>query len=188
MTRRFVFLILMLAALLPATAYTQGVQTGTLTGAVKTTDGARSPRRLSSSRPRRFRGNARRLRTSTASISMPSLPPGHVHHSRYRRRVSPHGADRAPSTRAPSRRSTSLLGGADHRDRARRRRHAAGGHATQMSSNIAASEVNVLPMGRTPYQIAELMPGLTTNTPNRNQFTISGASPTTTCSSSTAST
>ena len=39
--------------------------------------------------------------------------------------------------------------------------------ATQTSANITASEVNALPMGRTPYLIAELMPGLTTNTPTR---------------------
>ncbi|HET9467400.1 MAG TPA: TonB-dependent receptor, partial [Vicinamibacterales bacterium] len=47
--------------------------------------------------------------------------------------------------------------------------------ATQTSANITAADVNVLPMGRTPYMIAELMPGLTTNTPNRDQLTISGA-------------
>ena len=35
-------------------------------------------------------------------------------------------------------------------------------------------EVNALPMGRTPYLIAELMPGVTTNTPNPDQLTISG--------------
>ena len=46
--------------------------------------------------------------------------------------------------------------------------------STQTSSNITAADVNVLPMGRTPYMIAELMPGLTTNTPNRDQITISG--------------
>ena len=46
--------------------------------------------------------------------------------------------------------------------------------STQTSANIAADAVNVLPMGRTPYLIAELMPGLTTNTPNANQLTISG--------------
>jgi hypothetical protein len=46
--------------------------------------------------------------------------------------------------------------------------------ATQTSANITAAEVNALPMGRTPYQIAELMPGVTTNTPNRDQLTISG--------------
>ena len=46
--------------------------------------------------------------------------------------------------------------------------------ATQTSANITADEVNTLPMGRTPYLIAEMMPGLTTNTPNPNQLTISG--------------
>ena len=39
--------------------------------------------------------------------------------------------------------------------------------AIQTSANITADEVNALPMGRTPFLIAELMPGLTTNTPNR---------------------
>ena len=46
--------------------------------------------------------------------------------------------------------------------------------STQTSANITAGDVNVLPMGRTPYLIAELMPGLTTNTPSPNQLTISG--------------
>ena len=46
--------------------------------------------------------------------------------------------------------------------------------AIQTSTNITAAEVSVLPMGRTPYLIAELMPGLTTNTPSPNQLTISG--------------
>ena len=46
--------------------------------------------------------------------------------------------------------------------------------ATQTSANITAPEVNALPMGRTPFLIAELMPGLTTNTPSPNQLTISG--------------
>ncbi len=44
----------------------------------------------------------------------------------------------------------------------------------QTSANITADEVNALPMGRTPYLIAELMPGVTTNTPSPNQLTISG--------------
>ena len=46
--------------------------------------------------------------------------------------------------------------------------------STQTSANITAAEVNALPMGRTPYLIAELMPGVTTNTPSPNQLTISG--------------
>jgi hypothetical protein len=46
--------------------------------------------------------------------------------------------------------------------------------STQASANITAGEVNALPMGRTPYLIAELMPGVTTNTPSPNQLSISG--------------
>ena len=46
--------------------------------------------------------------------------------------------------------------------------------SVQMSANLTARDVSVLPVGRTPFLIAELMPGLTTNTPSPNQLTISG--------------
>ncbi|MBY0494657.1 MAG: TonB-dependent receptor [Cyanobacteria bacterium] len=42
-------------------------------------------------------------------------------------------------------------------------------------SNILTSEIESLPTGRTPSLVAELAPGLTNNTPNVNQVTISGA-------------
>jgi hypothetical protein len=42
-------------------------------------------------------------------------------------------------------------------------------------SNILTSEIEALPTGRTPSLVAELAPGLTNNTPNVNQVTISGA-------------
>ena len=41
-------------------------------------------------------------------------------------------------------------------------------------SNMTARELNTIPVGRTPMRIAELAPGLTDNTPNANQLTISG--------------
>src|SRR5260221_490867 len=43
-----------------------------------------------------------------------------------------------------------------------------------LTGNLRSSDVNLLPMGRTPYLMAELMPGVTTNTPNAGQITISG--------------
>ena len=46
--------------------------------------------------------------------------------------------------------------------------------AIQTSANIQAADINLLPIGRTPYLITELMPGVTTNVPNANQVTISG--------------
>ena len=41
--------------------------------------------------------------------------------------------------------------------------------------NLKARDVEVMPTGRTPSLVAELVPGLTNNTPNVNQVTISGA-------------
>jgi hypothetical protein len=42
-------------------------------------------------------------------------------------------------------------------------------------TNILAADIESLPTGRTPSLVAELAPGLTNNTPNVNQVTISGA-------------
>jgi hypothetical protein len=42
-------------------------------------------------------------------------------------------------------------------------------------TNLRATEIATLPTGRTPSLVAELAPGLTNNTPNVNQVTISGA-------------
>jgi outer membrane receptor protein involved in Fe transport len=43
-----------------------------------------------------------------------------------------------------------------------------------VGANFRKEEVDALPLGRTPQNIAELSPGLTDNTPNTNQLTISG--------------
>jgi hypothetical protein len=42
-------------------------------------------------------------------------------------------------------------------------------------SNLTSRELNTIPVGRTPARIAEFAPGLTDNTPNVGQVTISGA-------------
>ncbi len=45
---------------------------------------------------------------------------------------------------------------------------------TQVSVNITKDVVDMLPIGRSPFGIASIMPGLTTNTPNSGQLTIAG--------------
>ena len=47
--------------------------------------------------------------------------------------------------------------------------------STETSQNITSDAVRQLPMGRTLFQIAELAPGLTANTPNNRQIAINGA-------------
>jgi hypothetical protein len=41
--------------------------------------------------------------------------------------------------------------------------------------NIRSETINLLPIGRTPFLVAELTPGLTDNTPSGGQVTVSGA-------------
>jgi hypothetical protein len=40
---------------------------------------------------------------------------------------------------------------------------------TQVSTNFSDDTINVLPVGRRPFEIAELAPGVTDNTPNGNR-------------------
>ena len=46
---------------------------------------------------------------------------------------------------------------------------------TETASNMVVDEVNALPMGRSPFAIAAIQPGLNTNTPNGGQLAINGA-------------
>ncbi len=46
---------------------------------------------------------------------------------------------------------------------------------TETASNMVAEEVNALPMGRSPFAIAAVQPGLNTNTPNGGQLAINGS-------------
>ena len=47
--------------------------------------------------------------------------------------------------------------------------------STEISQHITADEINRLAVGRSPFRIAELTPGLTANTPNDGQIAINGA-------------
>ena len=46
---------------------------------------------------------------------------------------------------------------------------------TQQSTNFTADVIGALPIGRRPFEIAELAPGVTDNTPNVGQMAIAGA-------------
>ena len=46
---------------------------------------------------------------------------------------------------------------------------------TETASNMVVDEVNALPMGRSPFAIAAVQPGLNTNTPNGGQLAINGS-------------
>ena len=160
--------LLMACALLPAAAAAQGVQTGTLTGTVKSSDGvAIADAAVVVTSPalqgERTAADGRQRRLFGAEPAA-----GDLHDSIRQRR------DSAPTERV----ALLPLGATASVDALLTVAQVTetvlvegvippAVTSTQTSANITAADVNVLPMGRTPYLIAELMPGLTTNTPNR---------------------
>ena len=164
----------MVLTLVPVSTAAQGIQTGTVTGTVKSTDGAAMSDASVVVTSPALQGERTAVTDVNGVFSLPSLPPG-TYTVRFakeglspteRTAVLPLGAiasvDAVLSVAQVT--ETVLVEGVVP----------PAVTATQTSGNITAGEVNALPMGRTPYLIAELMPGLTTNTPNRDQLTISG--------------
>src|SRR5688572_14587789 len=173
MKRQFLS-VLMVVALMPAAAVAQGVQTGTLTGTVKSIDGIAIADAAVVVTSAALQGERTAVTDGHGVYSIPSLPPG-----TYTVRFAKEGLSPAELTALLPLGATATVDAMLSVAQVNEIVLVEGVTppavtATQTSANITASEVNVLPMGRTPFLIAELMPGLTTNTPNGNQLTISG--------------
>lgn len=175
MTRRILWvLFVLITALMPVWAYGQGVQTGAVTGTVTSSDNAvLSDANIFVSSPA-LQG----VHTTTTDVNgvfvAVNLPPG-----RYTIKISKAGFN------AAERSALVPLGGTATVDAILAVASVVetvvveGVVPTpvteiQTSANILASDINVMPLGRTPYLVAELMPGVTTNTPVAGQVTISG--------------
>src|SRR5688572_4395473 len=173
MKRQFLS-VLMVVALMPAAAVAQGVQTGTLTGTVKSIDGIAIADAAVVVTSAALQGERTAVTDGHGVYSLPSLPPG-----TYTVRFAKEGLSPAELTAllplgavakvdamlsVAQVTETVLVEGVTP----------PAVTSMQTSANITAADVNALPMGRTPYLTAELMPGLTTNTPSPNQLTISG--------------
>jgi hypothetical protein len=167
--------LLVALALTPAFAVAQGVQTGTLTGTVKSIDGVAIADAAVVVTSPALQGERTGLTDVNGMYVLPSLPPG-----TYTLRFAKDGLTPAELTALLSLGATASVDATLAVAQVTETVLVEGVTppavtATQSSANITADEVNALPMGRTPYLIAELMPGLTTNTPNRDQLTISGS-------------
>lgn len=172
--RATILRLLVILALTPALAAAQGIQTGTLTGTVKSIDGAAIADAAVVVTSPALQGERTGVTDVNGMYVLPSLPPG-----TYTLRFVKEGLTPAEVTALLPLGATASVDATLAIARVTETVLVEGVTppavtATQASANITANEVNVLPLGRTPYLIAELMPGLTTNTPNRDQLTISG--------------
>jgi hypothetical protein len=172
--KRRLLSVLMVLTLVPAAAIGQGVQTGTLTGTVKSVDGMTIADAAVVATSTALQGERTAVTDVNGVYSLPNLPPG-----TYTIRFAKEGLSPAELTALLPLGATASVDALLSVAQVTETVLVEGVTppavtATQTSANITAADVNVLPMGRTPYLIAELMPGLTTNTPNRDQITISG--------------
>ena len=174
MNRRVLTGLVLVLSLIASLARAQGVQTGTLTGVLKSSDHLVLPGATVTVKSSALQGE----RSTTTDVNgvyvLGNLPPG-----TYAVTMAESGFTTLERT------ALVPLGGTATIDATLKLATVTESVVVegvspppvteiQTSANIQAADVNLLPMGRTPYLITELMPGVTTNTPNAGQVTISG--------------
>ena len=174
MSRRILAVIWLVAMFVPSYVSAQGVQTGTLTGFVTTSDGIAIAGATVIATSPALQGQRATATDANGIYILGQLPPGS-----YTVRISKEGlkvAELTPRVPLGAQVSADVTLAVASISETVTVEGVPPAEVTgiQTSSNIASSDFNALPIGRTPFQIAELMPGLTTNTPVQNQLTISG--------------
>ena len=170
-------LYLVLAALLltPAMGWAQGQQSGTLSGRVTSSDTLSLPGATVTVSSPALQGQRTAVTDINGVYRFPGLPPGDY--------VVKFEMD---AMTAIERHAVVSLGADITLDaelslaKVEQNVEVRGAMPAPVSSpagafNLRTEETNVLPLGRTPFFLAELAPGLTDNTPNGTQVTVSGS-------------
>lgn len=172
MIRSLAFAVL--AAGCAANAFAQ-VQTGELTGFVKSPDGQTVPGATVTLKGAALQGTRTSVSDQNGAFAVHALPPGSydvtvelsgMATKRERVTVDVGRTSVLNTTLAPAGVSETVNVTADV--------GSATMPATEVGATYKASTINALPTSRTIFGIAELAPGLTNNTPNAGQVTISG--------------
>ena len=178
MVRLFTATVIVLLALSSATGngtFAQGLQTGSVRGVVKDTTGQVVPQVTVRAESPAQQGARVTTSDAAGAYLLQGLAPGvytitfdfaGFQTVRSSMRVGVGAVERLDATLLPEAVTASV--------------HVVAATPSLMSaraggSTIRTNEIERLPTGRTPSLVAELAPGLTNNTPNVNQVTISGA-------------
>jgi len=174
--RSFVLaIVIAIGSLVPATLAAQGVQTGTLQGTVKDSSDAVLPGVTVIVTSPVLQGTRETVSDGNGVYTIPALPPGNytvrfeltgfasfVHENA----VVPLGSVAVIDASMQVAALTEVVNVTAQTSNAL--------VVPTGQSNLTAKELNTIPVGRTPARIAEFAPGLTDNTPNVGQVTISG--------------
>ncbi|HPA95939.1 MAG: TonB-dependent receptor [Acidobacteria bacterium] len=165
---------LVLGLTLGGMAFGQGVQTGTLVGSVTSNDGSALPGVTVTVTSPSLQGERAAVSSVTGDYVMRGLPPG-----QYRVVFTLEGmksVERQVSVGlGTTARADAVMEVAVQEETIVVTGEAPSAlESTTVGANLTAEEVNALPISRTLSGIASFAPGLTTNTPNAGQVTISG--------------
>lgn len=168
-------LALVLPLLVAATAAAQGVQTGELSGTVKSSDGLSLPGATVTVQSPALQGVRTAVTDANGNFVVRALPPGTYKVTFEMSGLSPRSETAIVElARETVLHATLALAGVAESVNVTADVDTAGLTSPTVGANFTAREIDQLPTGRTPALIAELAPGLTANTPNNGQVTISG--------------
>src|SRR6185503_9994554 len=167
------FALLAVASLASA----QGVQTGTVTGTVQSADGLSLPGVTVTASSPALQGQRSTVTDLNGVFFIRGLPSG-TYTITFEipsfRPAKKENIDLGVGTTVEASQTMSLAGVAETVNVTATSTPAALTSPT-LSQVYSKRELDTLPVGRIPAQVAELAPGLTSNTPNAGQVTISGA-------------
>jgi hypothetical protein len=175
-----VFMRAALAAVLPlflalAPAAAQGIQTGEITGTVSSSDGLTLPGATVTARSTALQGERTVTTDQNGNFVLRALPPGAYEVTFEMSGMAPRTEKVTVELGRQSTVSPVLrLAGVTEAVTVTAESPTATLTSPTVGANYDSREINTLPTGRTPALIAELAPGLTNNTPNAGQVTISG--------------
>ncbi len=166
----------LLALILTATfGFAQGVQTGSIQGTARDTDGLVLPGATVSVTSPALQGTRSTTTDENGVYVLPGLPAGVYAVTFELEGFAPIKHETTVAVGSPSLVNATLrIGGLTETVSVTANPVESIVTSTQGTANFRYDEVQALPVGRTPAAIATLSPALTTNTPNANQVTING--------------
>ena len=164
-----------LPLLIVTTTAAQGVQTGEVSGTVSSSDGLTLPGATITAAGPALQGVRTVVADAKGNYVIRALPPGTYKVTFEMSGLSPRSENVVIELgRQTVVNATLALAGVAENVNVTAEVSTAGLTSPAVGANYTATEINQLPTGRTPALIAELAPGLTANTPNSGQVTISG--------------
>src|SRR3954452_3457013 len=166
---------LAISVMLPAAIAAQGVQTGELSGVVSSSDGLSLPGATVTVQSASLQGTRTAVTDANGTYVVRALPPGTYNITFEMSGLSSKTEHAVVElARQTVVNATLAVAGVQENVNVTAEVSTAGLTSPTVGANFDTREINQLPTGRTPALIAELAPGLTANTPNSGQVTISG--------------